>query len=94
MRSTLVRALAALILASTATAPAFAQGSFFTSLSGTVVDTSGGVIPGADVKIKNTGTGAEFNAVSGTDGGFTVNGLSGGKPFFPENSLRWDERFQ
>ena len=36
---------------------------------------SGAVIPGADVKIKNNGTGAEFNAVSGSDGGFTVNGL-------------------
>ena len=57
---------------------ASAQGSFFTSLSGTVVDSSGAVIPGADVKIKNTGTGAEFSAVSGSDGGFTVNGLSGG----------------
>jgi hypothetical protein len=59
-------------------AAAHAQGSFFTSLSGTVMDTSGGVIPGADVKIKNNGTGAEFSVVSGSDGGFTVNGLSGG----------------
>ena len=51
---------------------AFAQGSFFTSLSGIVVDSSGGVIPGADVKVKNTGTGAEATAVSGSDGGFTI----------------------
>ena len=65
----------ALLLGSTL---AFGQGSFFTSLSGTVVDSSGGVIPGADVKIKNNGTGADFSVVSGTDGGFTVNGLSGG----------------
>jgi len=68
--------LAAAILC--AAAPARAQGSFFTSLSGTVVDSSGGVIPGADVKIKNTGTGAEFNAVSASDGGFTVPSLPGG----------------
>ena len=57
---------------------AYALGSFFTSLSGTVVDSSGAVIPGADVKIKNNGTGAEASVVSGSDGGFTVNGLSGG----------------
>jgi len=72
---TLVTALLITGLASTL---ASAQGSFFTSLSGTVVDSSGAVIPGADVKIKNNGTGAEFNAVSASDGGFTVNGLSGG----------------
>jgi hypothetical protein len=72
---TLVTALLITGLASTL---AKAQGSFFTSLSGTVVDSSGAVIPGADVKIKNNGTGAEFNVVSASDGGFTVNGLSGG----------------
>jgi hypothetical protein len=67
---------AALTLA--VSAAAAAQGSFFTSLSGTVVDSSGGVIPGADVKIKNTGTGAEYTVISGSDGGFLVNGLAGG----------------
>ena len=55
-----------------------AQGSFFTSLSGTVVDSSGLVIPGASVKVKNNGTGAEVDVVSGTDGGFTVPSLPGG----------------
>ena len=78
MKSTIARLFMALILALAAARVASAQGSFFTSLSGTVVDSSGAVIPGADVKIKNTGTGAEFTAVSGSDGGFTVNGLSGG----------------
>ena len=34
--------------------------------------TSGAVIPGADVKVKNNGTGAEVNAVTGSDGGFNV----------------------
>src|ERR1700738_872662 len=67
---------AALTLA--VSAAAHAQGSFFTSLSGTVVDSSGGVIPGANVKIRNNGTGTEFNAVSASDGGFTVPSLTGG----------------
>src|SRR5262250_1381003 len=79
MRSIVWRLPAALLFFSLAAAPAaHAQGSFFTSLSGTVVDTSGGVIPGADVKVKNNGTGAEFNTVSGSDGGFTVPSLPGG----------------
>ena len=75
------RALAAAIVAglcASAGASAYAQGSFFTSLSGTVVDSSGGIIPGADVKIKNSGTGEEFNTVSGSDGSFTVTTLPGG----------------
>src|ERR1700704_3128065 len=57
---------------------AHGQGSFFTSLTGTVVDSSGGVIPGANVKIRNNGTGEEVNTVSGTDGGFSAPSLSGG----------------
>ncbi len=59
-------------------AAASAQGSFFTSISGTVVDAQGGVIPGANVKIRNNGTGEEVNAVSGSDGGFSAPSLSGG----------------
>ena len=79
MRVRLVRSiLAALFLVAVATSGAFAQGSFFTSLSGIVVDSSGGVIPGADVKVKNVGTGAEATAVSGSDGGFTIPSLTGG----------------
>ena len=57
---------------------AYAQGSFFTSLSGTVVDTSGAVIPGANVEVKNNGTGEKYNVVSGTAGEFTVASLPGG----------------
>jgi carboxypeptidase family protein len=69
--------LAVLVLALASTT-VFAQGSFFSSLSGTVVDSSGAVIPGADVKIKNNGTGEEHNAVTASDGGFNVPSLPGG----------------
>jgi Carboxypeptidase regulatory-like domain len=58
--------------------PAHAQGSFFTSLTGTVADSTGAVIPGATVQIKNNGTAEEFNAVTGSDGGFSVPSLPGG----------------
>ena len=58
--------------------PAWAQGSFFSSLSGTVVDSAGLVIPGASVKVKNNGTGAEVDLVTGSDGGFLVPSIPGG----------------
>src|SRR4051812_48407386 len=70
--------VAALFLTLAASAIASAQGSFFGSLTGTVADNSGAVIPGADVKIKNNDTGAEFNAVTGSDGGFQVASMPGG----------------
>src|SRR5258707_101163 len=73
-----MRLVLAAVLTLAVSAAAHAQGSFFTSLSGTVVDNSGGVIPGANVKIRNNGTGEEVNTVSGSDGGFTAPSLSGG----------------
>ena len=70
----------ALLIAAAASSLAYAQGSFFTSLSGTVADSSGAVIPGADVKIKNNGTGAEYNTVTASDGGFSIPSLPGARP--------------
>src|SRR5262245_30996725 len=78
MKSRLFRTFAAILLTIGVASAAQAQGSFFTSLSGQVVDTSGGVIPGADVKVKNNGTGAEFTTVSASDGAFTIPSLPGG----------------
>jgi hypothetical protein len=59
-------------------APAYAQGSIFSTLSGTVVDAEGLPIPGANVKIKNNGTGQEIDLVSGGDGGFTAPNINSG----------------
>src|SRR5437016_1582484 len=78
MKSRLFKIFAKVLVIVGLASAAHAQGSFFTSLSGTVVDSSGAVIPGADVKIKNNGTGAEFNTVTASDGGFTVPSLPGG----------------
>src|SRR5262245_12499735 len=77
-RRVLLRGVLALLILAFASSLAQAQGSFFSSLSGTVADSSGAVIPGADVKIKNNGTGAEYNTVTASDGGFTVPSLPGG----------------
>ena len=60
-----------------AVAPAYAQGSATTSLSGTVVDSGGGVIPGASVEVKNA-AGTVFTAVTNSSGTFSVPSLDPG----------------
>jgi hypothetical protein len=76
MKQLSIRVIVALAFAAATiagAAPAFAQGGGVTaSISGTVVDASGAVLPGADVKIVNDATRAEFTAVSGPQGLFTV----------------------
>lgn len=42
---------------------------------GVVVDTQGGVLPGADVRVAKPQTGLERTAVTGTDGRFTIGNL-------------------
>jgi len=60
------------LLAATTTL-AFAQGGgATTSLSGTVTDTSGAMIPGANVAVKNDATATTFEAVTNEAGFFTV----------------------
>jgi len=51
---------------------AYAQGGASSSLAGTVTDSSGGVVPGADIVIKNNATGSVFTAVSGPEGTFNI----------------------
>jgi Carboxypeptidase regulatory-like domain/TonB-dependent Receptor Plug Domain len=59
--------------------PVLAQGGgATTSLSGSVTDTSGAVIPGANVVVKNTGTAAQYEAVTNESGYFTVPALNPG----------------
>jgi hypothetical protein len=54
---------------------AFAQGSSTGTISGVVVDSGGAVIPGADVVVKNVGTGESFSTVTSGDGVFVVPAL-------------------
>ncbi len=82
MRSTARLFLSALFcLAMDAVTPevAFAQGGgATTSLSGTVTDTSGAIIPGASVVVKNTATATQFDATSNEGGYFSVPALDPG----------------
>ena len=68
-----VRFFLFLVLATiVAASPAFAQGGATSTITGTVTDTSGAVVPGADVVAKHVATNTTFNAVSGADGAFTI----------------------
>ena len=65
-------ALAAVLLAMSP-ALAFAQGgSGTTIITGTVVDSSGAVLPGATIAVKNNATAEEFSATTNEQGTFTI----------------------
>ena len=55
--------------------PAFAQTS---SLSGVVVDSNGGVLPGVIVVVKSVATGTTYDSVTNTEGVFSVPALDAG----------------
>src|SRR5258708_4241895 len=61
-------------------APAiYAQGGGTSTLSGTVTDTSGAIVPGANVTVKNMATSFGSEAVTNSEGQFTVPALNAGK---------------
>src|SRR5262252_2809105 len=57
---------------------AFSQGVTTTSLSGAVLDSTGSVVPGADVIIRDETTGAEFRTATAGNGTFIVPALTAG----------------
>lgn len=69
--------LAALLLALVVT-PAFAQGTSTSSITGVVIDSDGGFVPGATVTAKSDSTGAESRAVTSSNGAFTIPALNVG----------------
>jgi hypothetical protein len=78
MSRSLIRSLAGLALVFTCASPAFAQITAAT-ISGTVKDETGGVLPGADIVAKNLDTGMSRASVSNGDGAFTLAGLAPGR---------------
>jgi Carboxypeptidase regulatory-like domain len=69
-------AVAVLVLGAAA---AFAQGGVTSTLSGTVTDTSGAVVPGASVVVKRADTAVASEAVTNAEGQFTIAQLNPGK---------------
>ncbi|MGE5833884.1 MAG: TonB-dependent receptor domain-containing protein, partial [Acidobacteriota bacterium] len=78
MSRNLIGLLCAVLFTLMADARAFAQGGAMSSISGTVVDSGGGVIPGATVVVKNNASGTTFNAVTNSAGTFSVPSLAAG----------------
>jgi hypothetical protein len=70
--------LLVLVLASPLAATAAAQITAAT-ISGTVTDETGGVLPGVDIEVKNLGTGASRTVVTDASGVYTASGLPPGK---------------
>ena len=58
--------------------PAFAQGASTSTISGTVADPSGAVLPGATVVAKHLATGVVTNTVTNSQGAFTLASLPAG----------------
>ena len=77
MKLGLRRLVVTIALLALAAGSAFAQGASTTSISGTVTDSGGGVIPGATVIVTND-SGTSFTAVSNAEGAFTVPALQPG----------------
>ena len=76
MRSRFHRILPLAVLSMSGVSLAFAQST--SSLSGTVTDASGAVVPNATVAIRETRTGAERNTMSDSVGSFTAPSLQPG----------------
>src|SRR5713226_9143106 len=66
-----------LALAFSSVLPVSAQ-VLYGSLTGIVQDSAGAVVPGAAVKVRNTGTSQEFTAQTNDAGGFTFSNLVAG----------------
>lgn len=75
MTQGMIRVILAIALVAVASERAFAQSS---TLSGVVIDTAGGVIPGADVVITHVATGVRTSGVSNSEGAFSFAGVQTG----------------
>lgn len=79
MKVSLYRLVLALAFAGLVHSPALAQGTTTkATLSGVVQDTSGGVVPGATIAVKNVATGVTNETVSNSTGTFAVPALDAG----------------
>jgi hypothetical protein len=79
MKECFFRLILAAILVATVGLVCYGQGGGSSSaLSGVVIDTSGGVIPGADVSLKNNDTGIEFKIVTSESGTFSIPSIDSG----------------
>ncbi len=72
MKHALLRLTLALVIVALASPMAFAQGGAASSITGVVLDSDGGAVPGATVVAKNNATNETYTTVSGSNGSFTI----------------------
>ncbi len=72
----LASALSVLTLLVLSSSPAYGQGGTTSTLSGVAVDSSGAVLPGADVTVTMPSTGFTQSAVTNAEGAFSFPGLN------------------
>ena len=75
VRSTVVLMFVSIVAMFALAPDAFAQGVAAAQLSGTVVDASGGALPGVEVTVTHTGTGATRFQITDTNGNYTFPSL-------------------
>jgi hypothetical protein len=78
MRRSLLSLIAAILFSSAISSHIYGQGGSTSSLTGSVADPTGAVIPGAQITIKNKATGAEFRALTASNGTFAIPALDAG----------------
>jgi hypothetical protein len=78
MKHCLLRLVSTVTFIAIAGVLAYGQGGATSSLTGVVLDSSGSVIPGADVTVKNNAVGAEFKALTADNGTFSIPALDPG----------------
>ncbi len=78
MKQKLLRLVSLLVLLAAMGAPVYGQASSSASLSGSVTDPTGAVIAGAQIIVKNNATGAEYKAVTASNGTFSLPALEAG----------------
>ena len=78
MKGALFRVAVPILIYAVFSLPILGQVTATSSLSGSVMDPTGAVVPGADVTVKNEGTGAEFKTFTAENGTFTVPALDAG----------------
>ena len=78
MRNLFSKFLFVLVVLALCGLPVFGQATANGSLTGTVTDPTGAVVPGASVTVKNNETGQSFTAKTNDEGTFTVPALASG----------------
>jgi carboxypeptidase family protein len=78
MRHKLLAVAPAVLLMALISTPGLAQGTATSAITGVVVDSGGGFVPGATITVKSDSTGAESTAISAGNGSFTVPALNVG----------------